>query len=356
MIDGTVYHAVGAECGSTKLRPASALCLRWPRAGVGSVGDLSRWRRVGRGGLIRVRHPDDAHMEWETVVFEKGVEVRFDRGMWSVPPHVTMNLGTLQECIAVLRPLRPLLFRHRRSDDSSFRVIARADGRRIMELAVSQLDFAGLNETNVANVHNVAHNVRGALYHFHEMAEAYARITNAHARYSASVGGADVAMLAGDAAVYFEFEAFVSSIRRAYDSMRYALWQKYEPSAGSVPRSLKAALQALRSLPVELHARLSDSWTRFGVPITDYRDCLHHYVPLAMPGAPLLLVRGHLGVWTLLARLPDNPSAKAARLFTFKLDIDALTFAYECLDEIITIATLAAESVGSDAMVPLKGA
>jgi len=292
-------------------------------------------------------------MDWETIVFEKGVEVHFAEGSWSFSPHDSRHLGSLQECLAALSPLRPLLLRRRNPEEVKFNVIARSDGRRIMEFAVSELRRTGLTERNVAHVHGIFHNVSGALYHFHEMAEAYARITSEHALDSARVGGADISGRAGDPGVYFEFEAFVSSIRRAYDSMRYTLWQRYEEGSGSVPRSLEALLNRSRNLPENLRARLSTSWANFGVPITAYRDCLHHYVPLTEYGAPLLLKREHLGAWTLLARVPDNPAARAARLFTFERGLDALTYSYDCLDEVINMATIAAESLGSNAMAPL---
>ena len=74
---------------------------------------------------------------------------------------------------------------------------------------------------------------------------------------------------------------------------------------------------------------LQNSWERWGVLLTSYRDCVHHYVPLDF-GLTTISVHdeGH-GVWSASARIPDNPEARSKKNFKFQRGRDALTYGWQ---------------------------
>ena len=79
---------------------------------------------------------------------------------------------------------------------------------------------------------------------------------------------------------YFEFDAAVTVARRAYDSCRYVLWRRWGPSQSSVPSSFSRTVPLCTTLDPAVRDDLIASWERYGKNLTDYRDCIQHYVPV----------------------------------------------------------------------------
>jgi hypothetical protein len=44
------------------------------------------------------------------------------------------------------------------------------------------------------------------------------------------------------------------------------------------------------------------------------------------------------GIWTCSVLIPDNPEARSAKKFTYKSNIDALTYGWELANEIVDVA------------------
>lgn len=79
---------------------------------------------------------------------------------------------------------------------------------------------------------------------------------------------------------YYEFDALLSAVRRAYDSCRYVLWKCFGPAQGSLPRSFEKVLPFCERLEPKVRETLQASWSTWGTRVTEYRDCVHHYVPV----------------------------------------------------------------------------
>lgn len=63
---------------------------------------------------------------------------------------------------------------------------------------------------------------------------------------------------------YYEFEALVTSVRRAYDSARYILWKEFHTGKGSTPSSFCDTLKLCKSIPIPLEGAMGNKlvWLR----------------------------------------------------------------------------------------------
>jgi hypothetical protein len=110
-----------------------------------------------------------------------------------------------------------------------------------------------------------------------------------------------------------------------------ALWHKQRFHASV----LEALLNTRTNVPHTLHEQLTASWKKYGVPLTHYRDCIHHYVPVDFALASALMRRHSCSAWTTMIRIPDNPETRSKKNFSFNQNRDALTYSWEIADEIL---------------------
>lgn len=141
----------------------------------------------------------------------------------------------------------------------------------------------------------------------------------------------------GQHEIYYEFEALVTAAKRAYDATRYVLWRQFGPLKGSVPSSFDRTIIKLPRLPAELRHRLEQSWENYGVHLSDYRNCIQHYVPLGGP-APFTTIIRKNGLLMMIARIPDNPEARSDAKFTYVRGLDALDYGWKVANEVFDIA------------------
>ncbi len=137
---------------------------------------------------------------------------------------------------------------------------------------------------------------------------------------------------------FFEFDAMVTAAIRAIDSTRYALWQAYGEKC-SVPSSLRRTIDNCRRLPDSVKDRVEDTWDSRLAYAKEYRDCIQHYVAVGSASWAMLTRIDNL-FWTMLLRIPDNPEAKSAKLFTFDRNLDAMTYAWELVTDVFDLAAL----------------
>lgn len=127
---------------------------------------------------------------------------------------------------------------------------------------------------------------------------------------------------------YYELDALLTVIRRAYDTLRYPLWKLFG-SRGTRPRSLSAMLEVCPGLPPDIADDLRSSWDSIGTSVTAYRDCLQHYTPVDFGLSSMFVEEAADGVWGVTARIPDNPESKSRAAFSFSRDLNALRFCWE---------------------------
>jgi hypothetical protein len=289
-------------------------------------------------------------MQTKRFVFEHGLEIRACDGRWTIYNSDRAQSTSFESsalAIAQLRPLRPVLLTESRNYGSDMTWLLRPGSGRLFAADLSDLTNRPISADTFYAVHHLAYLIEAAGYHCQQLAEHYARLADRFAQIRAIPGAdstADVANFSYDSKPYFEFDALLGVARRAYDSSRYLLWPRFGKGKGSLPRSLPVLLKASSSIPAALHDRLDASWTRFGTLLTDYRDCVHHYVPVDFGLSTAFMRRHSSGAWLTMLRIPDNPQARSKELFTFALNRDALTYAWALVDEILDVAIEVADT------------
>ena len=283
-------------------------------------------------------------------VFEQGVELRFAGDRWiisSAPLAAGAVFASFSDVVTALSPLRPVLVTDKRSFGGDLTLLLRCDGKEFFGVCVSDLMNRSLSADMLYPVYHLAYLLGAVSYHCQRLAELYAQITARYCEITQIPGHGnsnDVATFGYQTEPYYEFEALVGAARRSYDSIRYILWQRFGPGMGSTPRSLEMLLKTRSDIPETLHERLTASWQNFGLPLTHYRDCIHHYVPVDFGLASAFMSRHPLRAWTTIVRIPDNPEVRSKNRFTFILGRDALTYAWELADEILGVSIAAVEA------------
>jgi hypothetical protein len=290
-------------------------------------------------------------MEIKRAVFEKGVEIRLVANRWelsSAPPCEKATFSTFQAAVAALSPLRPLLITEKRNFGGDLTLLLRPNGKDLFGLCVYELMNRPLDVDTLYPVWQLQYLLGAVGYHCHRLAELYAQIAikyNEITQIPGYSGKSDIALFNDQAEAYYEFDAFLGAARRSYDALRYLLWPRFGNTQGSTPRSLEALLKTKNHIPEQLLKRLKASWEERGVLLTQYRDCIHHYVPMDFGLASAIISRHPSGAWTTKIRIPDNPEARSKKQFKYSLDRDALTYAWELSDEILEVAMITVDTV-----------
>jgi hypothetical protein len=284
-------------------------------------------------------------------VFEKGVQVRYEDDCWKVPfapPLAFVSMTTFEDVVAALFPLRPLVVTTRFDGGDNHPRLLRIDGRQYFDVCVSSLMNRSITAENLFPVYHLEYLLNGINYHCQRLAELYVQIVGRYHQITQIPGYGEEregGLFQNQLEPYYEFDALVGAVRRSYDSTRYLLWPRFGNARGTMPKSLSAFLESSSRIPETLHARLTFSWKKFGMPLKDYRDCLHHYVPVDFGMASAVMRPHPLCVWTTTVRIPDNPEVKSKKKFTFSLNRDALTYAWELADEVLSVAIAVVEAV-----------
>jgi hypothetical protein len=188
----------------------------------------------------------------------------------------------------------------------------------------------------------LAYDVGAAVHHCVNLAKAYELIV-ANFQHMSSIPGfsisdSDLATYGFQAEPYYEFDALLSASRRSYDKIGHCVWQVFEGGVG-MPANMEKILDRLTGCPEPLSERLRNSWLSVGKTLKDYRDCTQHFgsVDLGM-GAVMMKGLGD-GVWKAWARIPDNPEAKSKKKFTYVGALDALTYGWDVVNEVVSLAT-----------------
>jgi len=222
--------------------------------------------------------------------------------------------------------------------------LLRADSRTPFGLGITELFAGPLQPDAMFQCHQIAYLVGAVAYHCERMAKVYAAICRQFAYFLEQVtGGWDRANYGWQTAPYYEFDAAITAARRAYDASRYLIWKRFG-GGGSVPSSFVKALGASAHLPDSLRSRLEKSWREFGETITDYRDCIQHYVPIDFGLASASMEKVADAFWSVLIRIPDNPEKRSKAAFTYAQRRDALSYCREVAEELLTVMTLVIDS------------
>ena len=272
-------------------------------------------------------------------IFERGIDIRLVGERWRISSGLSdLSYTSLSEAAGALSPLRPVLLYSGPAGEQDRPSLMRPNVWGFFRS--TRQSSAGRDWRTMDHAYQLEYLVDAIQYHCINIGKLYAAIVMTfmeHLQQDGEFGKSGVAALSHQTEPYFEFDALIGCARRAYDSTRYLLWALYG-DRGSVPNSLEATLKGHHRIPPDLHARLASSWHQFGIPLSDYRHCIHHYVSVDFAMASAVMRRLPIGAWGVTMRIPDNPQVRSHKHFTFRRDLDALTYAWELAFEMLDVA------------------
>jgi hypothetical protein len=212
------------------------------------------------------------------------------------------------------------------------------------EFRAQQISFA-IDQDSVWQLYDLQYLLGAVAHHCKKLAEIYSDICHVHDCLPMPRTAHTPTILGRFQEPWYEFDALITAARRTYDSMRHVVWSNYG-SKGSTPRSLTATLRDCGTrIPATLRDRLEESWDRYGKKLTDYRDCIQHYVSLDFAMASIVMRRISNGPCTAFVRIPDNPETRSRRDFQYKLDLDAQTYGWEIAKELLEVSEAVTEPI-----------
>jgi hypothetical protein len=280
---------------------------------------------------------------WEMadrVVFERGVSLRRVDGIEWCCEAAVHRLSLSPADINVQYGLRPIIANLKSPCDGT--LVFPPFAGRLLNVQVSLLHE--LIAKNAANYFQITRSLMflldALIYHSERLALHYVDTVADHIRFPHH-SERDWAMAAGNEA-FFEFDALVTAAIRALDSTRNLIWRAYGQN-GSVPSSLRRTIKSCQRLPDSVKERVSHIWDNRLTHAKEYRDCIQHYVAVGSSSWAKLTRIDDL-IWTLSLRIPDNPEVKAATKFTYDRGLDAMTYAWELVTDVIGLAVLFVET------------
>lgn len=287
-------------------------------------------------------------------VFTRGVEVNFEGDAWRVANSASgavQSFDSLPSAREAIEPLLPVLVTDAPSYGALRTLMLRKGADQYYGIGVSDLLNRKHDSGFLFMVYHLTYLLGAVNHHCQNMAEQYVGIASTYANFPTSNDDSksESGIFSYQTEPYFEFDAAIGAARRAYDSLRYPLWKKFGPNKGSVPSSLSKLLKVGIDLPLELGDQLSESWAEYGRTLKDYRDCVNHYVPVDFGMGSAFMQVGDSGAWTTTIRIPDNPHAKSKLSFTFDENKDALDYAWNLADELLSVSTAVVESIAPGA-------
>ncbi len=278
-------------------------------------------------------------------VFERGIQLRLECDGWIVPD-TFFSAETFLEAQALFRPLRPLFITSQFENGKCLNRLLRFDSTHYFDLAVSGLMNWSISYPKLYPVYHLEYLLSAIGYHCQRIAELYVQIVEKYSQIYKVSGENETAngsLFQNQSEPYFEFDSLLGACMRTYDSLRYILWPEF--GKGNLPRSFKSLLNSQNELPEPLHLRLNASWEKFGKTLKDYRDCIHHYVPVDFAMASAVMHKDSKYGWTTFIRIPDNPDVRSKEKFIYSLNRDVLTYSWELADEILDLTTTVVETV-----------
>ncbi len=280
-------------------------------------------RIVYEFGVEAISQPDG----WVVTSAERG-----DRRVFAGPAALTNTLGLL-----------PCVITERFESSHERSLLLRADSRTPFGLGVTELCTGSLLPEAVYHAHHIAYLVGAVAYHYERLAELCASICRRFASFPEPGPPMDCASFSHEPEPYYEFDAAITAARRAYDASRYLLWKCYGGD-GSVPSSFARTLVACTRLTGDLRSRLEESWSKFGQQLTDYRDCIQHYVPVDFGLADAWMEKVAGTFWSVRIRIPDNPQARSKEAFEYTQGRDALSYCRGMAAELLTVMAFVIDS------------
>lgn len=204
------------------------------------------------------------------------------------------------------------------------------DGTSLNHRVVHLVDTPGPYQTSdLWDENDVRYCLRSALYHLDRITGMYTDVNRLFEQtypdskhYKGNTG---------DDRIYFEIDSFLGDARRVYEAMRKVLWRHYPTPGKARWRGIRQTMNDDDSvIPTHFVDTLKHSWTQYGEKLTEYRDCISHYVPLTQHGT--CWMTRFDGRWGATVSLPTNPESRSHAAFDNAGEgngLDALSYCHE---------------------------
>jgi hypothetical protein len=276
-------------------------------------------------------------------IFERGITIHLqDDGRWYFrasekgSAHKEINPNDVAEAYKLLPVL--ITFELVEGTNVDF-LLPKHIRSQLIDIGVSELSQSySLESGDLGKVLNLGYITGAVIYHCKNLASIYSDICLRFSQMAGDHVDGRRVIFSNQPEAYYEFDALITAARRSYDTTRYILWKYFGPGVGSVPASFKKCLPQCTGLPAPLKLRLSSSWDNYGEHLTDYRDCIQHYVPVDFGMSSANMTRLSDGVWSVSLLIPDNPKAKSKPQLSYSNKIDALSYSWEIATEVVDVA------------------
>ena len=296
------------------------------------------------------------------IIFERGLEISRAPHALQYNRHVTQGaFDRLCEEVKKKYAARPVLVTEQYTNSRPIDYLLRCDDARMLEYGFSCVmnsALAGFQHGLFDKMQGVRYIVPAVAYHCKRLATLYSDACLAQAESVASISekwpvSPEMGQM-GNSNIYYEIDALITATRRAYDTLRYILWNRYG-NPGSCPNNFIKTLNTCTRAPCDLKDRLDRSWREFGVKLTDYRDCIQHYVRLDHFDGQITMKRVDDEIWSATCLIPDNPDERSQNSFRFDRCLDALTYGWELTNELFDVAVALLKAVAAELGVTIEG-
>jgi hypothetical protein len=280
-------------------------------------------------------------MEADQIIYEQGMTVRRETDHWSLQ-NLDGGAGVAIDdpfILAARYGLRPVVIGGMNGNSYAELLLAPGASLTYFFVGTNQIQAALLKDAEGFEQGLAVVYLLNALeHHCLTLAKRYSANCASYSRFpSMTEERSDFAHFGGDRSIYCEFDALITCVRRTYDALRYLLWRHFGERT-TCPSAFYKAYPKCTRLPQSLRMRLHESWETFGKNVTEYRDCLQHYVPVNRPQSTQFMHRLDEGQWTGRALIPDNPEVRSYRLFKFTRMTDALSYGWDASHELQDIS------------------
>ncbi len=267
----------------------------------------------------------------DRIVYEGGVELkRLSEGKWSCASMEDQQFEISPQHVDKDLQLRVVLINLRVADDCSTQSLVPVRRKRLIIFELSEIDQRLLSK-NVSFYHasNLIYLCRASSYHCHRLCEVYCELSRDQREFVTKypVNKKHQSwILSYRPEGYYEFDALMGVVRRAYEAAKFILWSEFG-AKHDTPDNFARVLDLIKDrIPAQLYERLSQSWMNYGTRVKDYRDCIHHYCHLAKGPPYALAKRLGNGIWAVSLFIPDNPEERSPKSFTYEKKLDAMIY------------------------------
>ena len=212
-----------------------------------------------------------------------------------------------------------------------------------IEMLFSKMLEIGIS---ITAAEKVAYIPRSVSYHCRKLADNYSLVRSdfsAMQRLDRESKSGEV-LFSANCCVWFEFDALVTAVRRAYDSTSSILWNVFGNRV-DCPDAFYETYPKCERLPKYLRDRLEGSWKKVGMRVTSYRNNVQHYANMEFGMCSVKMIPMNDFLWGMKVLIPDNPEVRSRNKLQYKEEVDALSYGWKIACEVLDVISSIIDAV-----------